>query len=48
MEPTGAVTAVEPRQHWTVSGSLTAFMISSMRMVLQRRPLRLADNSTFP
>lgn len=29
-------------------GVAYSLMISSMRMVLQRRPLRSADNSTFP
>lgn len=48
MEPTGVATVAEPRQHWIVSGLPIAFMISSMRMVLQRRPLRSVDNSTFP
>lgn len=48
MEPTGAATVAEPRRHWTVSGSPTAFMISSMRMVAAEKAIAISGQQHIP
>ena len=48
MEPTGAVTAVEPRQHWTVSGSPITFMISSMRSGAAEKAIAISGQQHIP